>query len=51
MSEKLKRVIKNMGVIFKNIGTSAGKTLENLDKADKELNEKMKKAMGSAEKY
>jgi len=45
---KLKQVIKNMGVIFKNMGASAGKIMKEMDKADKDLQEKMKRSMGSA---
>ena len=51
MGEKFKKFAGNLKIILKNIGASAEKTLQNLDKADKEINEKMKVAMGSASKY
>lgn len=47
--EKLKRIAKNMGETFKKMGEGAGNVLNNLEKADKEMNEKMKNIMQSAE--
>lgn len=39
--EKLKRIAKNMGETFKRVGSNAGKVMENLEKADKEMNAKI----------
>ena len=47
MEDKLKRFGKAFGHTFRNLGASVGKVLENLEKSDKEMDEKIKKAMGS----
>jgi hypothetical protein len=47
--EKLKRVIKNVGQTFKHIGSTGAKVLNDMEKQDKELNEKMRKAMGNVD--
>jgi hypothetical protein len=50
-TERLKRTLKQMGVIFGKMGETGSKILNDMDKKDKELQEKMNKAMGSASKY
>lgn len=42
--ERLKQTLKNMGVIFKNMGSQAGKILKNMDEAEKKMQEQMKQA-------
>lgn len=46
-TEKIKRTLKNMGAIFGRMGSQTGKILESMEKKDKELDEKMKKALGN----
>jgi len=46
MAEKVKRlkaVMKNMGVIFKNMGEQGSKILQNMDESEKKINEQMSK--------
>ena len=40
---KFKQVLKNMGVIFKNIGTATGQVLKNMEIAEKKMQENMGK--------
>jgi len=49
MGERLKRFGEALGHTFKNLGASAGKVLNDLEKSDKELQEKIKKATGNIE--
>lgn len=43
-----KRFWENLKGTLKNLGQSAGKVMENLEKQDKEMNERMKKVLESA---
>ena len=45
---KLKKFSDQMGVTLRQMGSSASKVMENLEKSDKEMNEKMKKILNSA---
>lgn len=45
---KLKKFSEQMGVTIRQIGSSASKVMENLEKQDKEMNEKMKRILNSA---
>ena len=40
--ERIKRFARAMGNTLKNIGVSAGKVMENIEKSDKAMNEKLK---------
>lgn len=51
MGDKFNRFAGNLKIILKNIGKSAEKTFNNLDQADKKIQEKMKQSMGSASQY
>ena len=51
MPSRFQRFKENLKIIIENLGTSTGRILENLEKADKELNEKMKKATETASNY
>jgi hypothetical protein len=51
MGEKLKRFAHELGKTFKNLGSASAKVLNDLDQADKKLQEKMKQKMGSASNY
>lgn len=44
--ERLKRIAKAVGQNLAKIGQQGGKILNNLEKADKEMDEKMKNIMG-----
>lgn len=46
---RLKRFGQSLGNTFRNLGTATGKVLEGLEKSDKEMNEKIKKATGGIE--
>ena len=51
MGEKFNRFKENLKVTIKNMGASAEKTLGSLEKADKEMQEKLKKISGSASDF
>lgn len=46
MGEKTKRFMDSLKQTLSNLGKVTGKTLENLEKSNKEMEEKMKKATG-----
>ncbi len=46
-TERIKKTLKQMGVIFGRMGSQTGKILESMEKKDKEMDEKMKKALGN----
>lgn len=46
MGEKYKRFMESLKITLKNLGSSTGKVLENLEKSDKEINDKIAKAVG-----
>ena len=48
MGEKMRRFKKSLVITLKNFGSATEKVLGNLEKQDREINEKMKRAMGSA---
>jgi len=45
---KLKKFSDQMGVTLRQMGSSASKVMENLEKSNKEMNERMKKILNSA---
>jgi uncharacterized protein involved in propanediol utilization len=47
--ERLKRFANSIGSQLVHSGKAVGKVLENMEQKDRELEEKMKKAMGSAQ--
>lgn len=47
MKERTKRFFKVFGQTCKNMGSQAGKIMEKLEKADKEMNAKLEKATQS----
>lgn len=50
-TERLKRVLKEMGKTFGKMGDIGSKVLNDMDKKDKEMNEKINKALGSASNF
>ena len=42
-TDRIKRTIKQMGVIFKRMGESTGVVLGNMEKYDKEVDARLKK--------
>ena len=42
-TDRIKRTIKQMGVIFKKIGSQTGVVLGNMEKYDKEIDARLKK--------
>lgn len=51
MGEKMRRFGRSLKETLKNMGSATGKILENLEKSDKAMNERMQKALGNASKY
>lgn len=49
MKERTKRFWKSLKQTLNNVGNSTGKILSELEKSDKELQEKIKKATGGIE--
>lgn len=51
MGEKFNRFKESLKRTLSNLGSSTGNVLKNLEKTDKELNEKIKKATGSISNF
>jgi flagellar biosynthesis chaperone FliJ len=51
MGEKTKRFMQELKKTLSSLGSATSKTLNDLDQADKKLQEKMKKSMGTASQY
>ena len=49
MNEKLRRFGVSLKHTLVNLGNSTSKVLENLEKSDREMNEKIKKITGNVE--
>ncbi len=51
MGEKFDKFKVGLKASLRNLGNITEKTLSDLEKSDRELNEKLKKAMGSASDF